>query len=34
MLDNKVLDITELGIIRGLPAAGVVFRDVVWLASF
>jgi len=33
MLDNKGLDTTELGIIKGVPAAGVVLRDVVWLAS-
>ena len=28
MLDNKLLDKTELGIIRGVPAAGLVLHDV------
>jgi hypothetical protein len=29
MLDNKLLDKIELGIIRGVPATGFVLRDVV-----
>ena len=33
MLDNKLLDIIELGIISGLPAVGFVLRDVVFSAS-
>jgi hypothetical protein len=32
MLDNKSLDKTELVIIRGVPAAGFVLRDVVGTA--
>ena len=33
MLDNKLLNITKLGIISGLPAVGFVLRDVVFSAS-
>ena len=33
MLDNKLLDITKLGIISGLSVVGFVLRDVVFSAS-
>ena len=33
MLDDKLLDITELGIVNGLSTIGFVLRDVVFSAS-
>ena len=33
MLDNKLLDRSELGMISGLPAGGFVLQNVVYSAS-
>ena len=33
VMDNKLLDRSELGMISGLPVEGLVLRDVVYSAS-